>query len=954
MGVSGFRTEVPSVPENTSHPKEAEEVEILAAPVQMWQDVPQSLLPRKRGRGSVRIFRTNDELWRVRAIRDRLVSAWHDVRSDEASVRLSLLPQVSYSVGVRGDGKALAGARVSLVERSMSGPLVAAKLLAFEVVDNEGRLELVLPAGASPGVIVSSFGRMAAAYSTVDALPTTVQLPPGLTVTGRVLTEEDDPAEGIRFRGDSWVEDGFGLMQRHTGLSDREGRFVVSGFSPGPAALRTVDREFGFGMTFDLQASVDLGDVVLSGPESAWLRIRNAVSGVPVPGARVRNAAGEWRETDETGLLRVSLVFGRDVLVVADGYVLTQFDLPERGGLTSAEALRVALEPAFVVAGSFVAADGHTPAEDGRAMIRDQEEAVTRQELIGHDGSFTFDLHAGSYAIELSAANAGLRRLTVSGSAGEIADLGVVAAPAAGWVSGKVVDPVFSPVPGASVSYTPPSEAGPILAWALGRTIAATTDREGYFELHGLAAGRATIRVDARGYAPAEFEATVDSTEWVDAGFVELSRGRRVTVRSDVGSGIVELDVGGRRHPRDLVTAPLVDGMAQLDGVPHDPFYLRVLADGTAVCERREAEGRNDEVVVCNDSSVAVDGRVTMAGEPGDGMLLWQQRDRDGQRTPEGVIRSGAGPLQRTEVVSSRKQELQAMLDAGGRYHLSTVLPGDWDVIWVPLRGGPREARQIEISDSARRATVDIQFDGVSVEGVVLDSQYQPASLATVDVYPVGSSVVTDQDGRFQVLGLDPGVYQLRARLRQWRSPLVETELRQIGDSESVELVLQDDPPEDELRISIRGASSGFCFVEGNSLSLKVREIDAGTAVVNLSPPHPERLRIACRADGHWILDSWRSAQAAMERGVELDASRSQSGIALVGETAPVAIRIIGPGGWDLGLLRQWFGGDSRFRVGESVGRLPSGEYRVRWRDRAQNVLIPHRRTLEVEVTDGW
>lgn len=925
------------------------DLEIVAAPVSMWRDVPYSRLPRKSGRSLAEFPRSGAAQWRIRASGDGLVSSWLDVPASQDWASLSLVRQKTYAVQVKVEGKALAAARVSLVESSRASPLAGAELLEFEVADDAGTVEVTLPEGESPAVILSSSGRLAVAYAQIDELPATVALPLGLSVAGRAVTAEGDPVAGVRLRGDSWVQDGFGLMQRHDAIAGVDGSFAVSGLSPGAAALRTVAGDLEFTRTLDLHASVDLGDIVLRSPEAAWLHVVSLASGASVPDARIRNAVGEWRTTNSDGLLRVPLAFGRNVLVAAEGHLLTQFDVPRRAGLTADDALVVALAPALVATGLFVAADGNTPAVEGRAIIRDEENPVLRQEVLGLDGSFYFSLPPGTYSVELSAANAGTRRLTVSGSAGDVVNLGVVVAPMAAWISGTVVDPAFSPVAGASISYTPPSESGPLVSWALGRTVATATDAEGYFELHGLAVGESTLRVEAAGFAPSEIVAGVKSTEWVDVGFIELSRGRLITVRSDIGRGTVELDVGATGHPRDQLTARFADGEASFEGVTPGPLGVRVLLNGIAVCEDRQAGGVDDAVVVCNDATVSVEGQVTMAGHPGDGMLIW--RRTSDANIPEAVIQSGSGPLQRTDTVTANVQELQAMLDSEGRYYVDAILPGDWEVIWAPVRSGPQEAKQVSISRSPRRTMVDLRYDGVSLEGVVLDPEYRPVALATVDVFPTGSSVATDQDGRFQVLGLGPGTYQVRARQGHQQSDLVEAELLYSDDREVIELVLDDNPPQDELQISIRGGSSGLCFVEGESFSQQVVSIDAGRATVKLSPPLPRRLRVACRADGQWILDGWQDTRRTLTRGVTLDASQSQSAISLVGEQTPAVIQVTGPGGWDLGLLRQWFGGDARFRVGESILHLPVGEYHLRWSDQLRTVVTRHRRSVEVEIS---
>lgn len=291
------------------------------------------------------------------------------------------------------------------------------------------------------------------------------------------------------------------------------------------------------------------------------------------------------------------------------------------------------------------------------------------------------------------------------------------------------------------------------------------------------------------------------------------------------------------------------------------------------------------------------------------------------------------------------------MLSAEGRYRLEAVLPGEWDVIWAPLSGGVREAKRVNVPDGpGRQATIDFRYEGVAVDGVVLDPEGLPVPDATVDVLPQRSWVMSDRNGRFSVLGLQPGAYQLQARERHLRSSLVDVSLRDYGDHEVVELHLEAESPSDELTIRVGNAGTGFCFVETPSSYRKVVQVRAGASTVELFPPLPERLRVACRADGRWILDDWRDLRRAVHRGIEFDLDDSNASISLVGDATEPAVRIAGPGGWDVGSLRLWFGGSSTFSVGETVTNLPVGSYTLSWADQARTVWASRRRTTEIEI----
>ncbi|MCY3971396.1 MAG: hypothetical protein OXG74_15800, partial [Acidobacteria bacterium] len=103
---------------------------------------------------------------------------------------------------------------------------------------------------------------------------------------------------------------------------------------------------------------------------------------------------------------------------------------------------------------------------------------------------------------------------------------------------------------------------------------------------------------------------------------------------------------------------------------------------------------------------------------------------------------------------------------------------------------------------------------------------------------------------------------------------------------------------------------------------------------------------------GRWILTGWQDLERALERGVDLDPFESDSSIVLEGDPSTAAVQVTGPGGWDLGRLRLWFGGATTFEVGETISNLPEGEYTLRWGDQVRTVWTERRRAAEVEIED--
>lgn len=940
-------------PRRSAPPEETpRRFKVVAGPARMWREVPRHLLPTTTTDSPVLSLPRHADVWRLQAQAGDHASHWQDVASSQASVELELLPATDFRFAVTAEGAPLGDSRFYLVK---PGRANRTEMLGFEVSDREGAVAITLPTVERSAVIVSHDSRSAEPFPKLADAPLTIELGPGLTVSGQAVNQAGEPVGDLRLRGLSFVQDGFGVMQRHRGRTGPDGRFEIGGFFAGSASLQTEEEgDSVFSQTFDLERSVDLGPVVLRSPAVAWVQVVDSRDGAAVSGARVRDPSGRWSTENDDGLIRLSLDFGRGVVVSAQGYLRTRFELPKGAGMTTEEPLAVELTPAFSVEGVFLAADGVTPAADGQAKAMSTTNARAMHARFGGiaaDGSFSLDLPAGAYDLVLTAGNAGLLRLEVQGAEGEVRNLGVVSAPPSVHVRGYVVaEEDYTPVAGASVSYTRPSIIGPLVAAAVGDVATVTTDAEGRFEMFGLEMGTSTLRVQADEFAPRKLDVEAPAIQGIDVGVVGLSRGRRVTVRSDVDKGVVALHLGQTDLPQDRLTGKLVEGRAAFTTVPEEPFGVRVYEGGDPVCEKYEEDARGDEVITCNRNAVRVTGLVTRGGQPVGGMLVWHRRSE--AQLPEGFGRHNAGPLARTEVVmSTQSMELKAPLDGDGRYDLQAVLPGKWEVIWAPLSGGTQDVRSVAVPER-REAVLDFSYDGISIEGLVIDPNGQPAALATVTVFPSRKTVAADRNGRFQVLGLDAGTHQLRARLRRLRSALVEAELYESTDREVVHLTLEDDPPTEELAIAITGGGSGFCFVEMASSLPRMVRVDAGAAMVILEPPLADQLRVACRTEGRWILDGWRDLRQALDRGVEFDPFDSNSSITLAGEPTPPLVQIIGPGGWELGQLRVWFDGASTFSVGETISNLPVGEYTVRWRNQTRTVWTERRRATEVEVEE--
>ena len=135
----------------------------------------------------------------------------------------------------------------------------------------------------------------------------------------------------------------------------------------------------------------------------------------------------------------------------------------------------------------------------------------------------------------------------------------------AGTLRGQVTDPSAAAVVGASVIVTAPD----------GKALAATTDRDGVFELRNLAPGKYTVEVIAKGFALYKndsVQVSAGQTQQLNVGLTIEAEQQQVTVTGQAGA----VDVS----PTNNAAAIVINGAA-LDALPDDPDELQ--ADLTAL-----------------------------------------------------------------------------------------------------------------------------------------------------------------------------------------------------------------------------------------------------------------------------------------------------------------------------------------------------------------------------------
>ncbi len=929
---------------------------LRVAPPAMWWEVPESLLPEveisKSGTGGVLVGKQGAKM---RAVGAQRVSPWRSVDGTETVAELELLPAKKFAWKIEAEGQALAHARINLVIPP-EGARGVVRLVVLEQADERGTVELVLSEETHSAVVISSNDRLPRVFRRLQDVPPVVELARGIAVSGLLVDSQDRPIDGALVSAQSFIPDGFGMIKRSQMLTGQEGRFALSGIPVGQILLHAQEGERV--LRQQLSGRLDrlelqLGRLRLAPITTVAVGVTDAESGGLVENSWAVSEDGTRYRPAKDGLFHLQIE-GPELMFSFDavGYLPQRHSIvvpspAEAGGDT--DPVLIQLQPALVVRGGYVKTDGFTPVHGGR--FKTHGAGRTNFDQLTAEGTFDLELLPGAHELELTADDAGRKRLHVEGVGGEVIDLGVIVAPPSLRIVGQVVTADGQPVVGARVTYTRPSELGEVLAWAFGEKASVKTDEAGFFVMEGAELLPSTLRIEAPGWVTRTVVVEPVAGEDLDLGSLELSAGHVVVVRSDDEGATVTLDPGLRNLPQDLLLATISESGARFTAVPAGLLRIRVQVDGQAVCEK-EVEVVEDTSFDCQRNAVRLRGRVTVAGEPAAGMLVLQQERAE--RLPEAVLHQGLGAQQRTRVLSTRPDELSAVLAGDGSYAVNNVLPGRWEVIWMQLDGGIEIAESISVADgSATEIVRNFDFQGVSVAGTVVEENGEVVAGATVELFPGARTQQVDGAGVFGFRGLLSGDYQLRARRANRYSTLVSVHLREGETVGDLVLEMGNGERETQLIATISGGSSGLCFFETDDGLKRVVTIRGEGARLDLRPPLPRSYRVACQVEGRWGFADWRVLDDSPRQEVAIDVSEATASLRFVAAEPALQSIQLSHLGWDLGLLRQWFGGASRFTSEEVVRNLPAGQYLVRVGGQELRVQARARREAAVELPEA-
>ncbi len=915
---------------------------VRAAPVDMWTEVPEPLLPiwELPQDGALRIPRDARRPWRLRLVGEGVGGWWTDVGSGRGVV--SLAPAAADDRGItlmESTGEAIPGAGLTLLDGA-AGRGATPVLAQFRAGEDGAVTIPSLPDGREITLIASAPGHASAALvSRSGSLPSRLRLPPGTTLRGRFVDSEKAPLAAVAVRAEAYVAEGIPALAARRVESGEDGRWEVAALPRGEVAVLAAAQGLApFRTVVDAERpDVDLGTVVLRpGARLPVLVVDD--TGAPVAAAAVTAGAGTSAVTDHRGQAVLEPLPAQtriELTTRADGHLAAVEAVPP----PFPEQLRVTLERAFVVQGRLVDARG-VPAAGG--TVRIENGSSYRDETLLPGGEFELELLPGQPVglVLRSPVTTELRLAVESGQPGELRQLGDLSAPPGIRAHGRIVRADGSPVAGARIWCPRPSEQGDVVAWVHRDFIEGRSAHDGSFELAGLPERPALLRFDAPGLArlhrllQPERDAAV-----ADLGELVMGEGAtvRVFTHEAVGGGaLARVDLRGGWLEPDMLTAAVSDGEAVVRHVPAGEVTITVLEGRDLLCEQvlQVGEGDRDLEVECGRSPMRVSGTVVVgAAAAGVGQLLWHP---EGVTEVPGIImnRESAGGLRQQSAFGAGRPQVDIEVDDSGFFATEKLRPGAWKVAWVPAAGSMSEWKPVELPASDHH-DLTLTFSELYLLGRVVDSEENPVAGARVRALDGGSLVMTDGDGSFSLTGLSPGRHGVHARLGERTSQVAEAMVEPGRQPEPVLLVLEE-RLEDKVEVRVvdreeRPAAGAFVFLEDERGVLRLLTADRqGRARTTLRPPYPQHLRAAAVHAGEWTFGDWLSRDDAAKDGLTL-ASEPTGALLISSEDLAGSPQLFTALGWDLSQLLTRIGTRPLIRpdLPLHLEGLPNGEYTV-------------------------
>ncbi len=404
---------------------------------------------------------------------------------------------------------------------------------------------------------------------------------------------------------------------------------------------------------------------------------------------------------------------------------------------------------------------------------------VTRS---GADGSYELGVNPGLYSALAYHPDYALEvRPVTLGPAGTREDVTMLPG---GSIEGTVVDGTGAPVVGAKVSTLAPSpqalDDAPLrwqLATTYGAMIPVVTDGSGRFRLLGLPPG--TVKLVARmGALASQTPTSLELTLAEQQTGVTLSVHRARTIAGFVvgrgaeqrGLAAVQLVAISEQAPVAMPVLTTTDGSGyfELQGLAPGPYRIAAVSRGWVP---QFSDALSVEARDVSDHLIVLDRGATLRGhvEP---------------------AASATVKLQPAEANASAwiiAALTRAEIDDRGNFTIAGVAPGAYVLAATTFEG--RGERSITVA-RADQTDVSIQLDPrPSIAGRVIDESGAPLVGALISATPRGhqapspfatmhTTVRSDEQGAFRIVGVTPGVYDVRVFDARGQRPWTGKEAR--------------------------------------------------------------------------------------------------------------------------------------------------------------------------------
>ncbi len=305
------------------------------------------------------------------------------------------------------------------------------------------------------------------------------------------------------------------------------------------------------------------------------------------------------------------------------------------------------------------------------------------------------------------------------------------------------------------------------------------------------------------------------------------------------------------------------DGRFRFEGVRSGDYSVQASYEGLATPREATrvtvAEGAVDDVEIRLEEGAVLEGRVV------------------------GLSPKDYAKVRVMAASSSFQGGSSSGVDRDGAFRLEGLGPGRWEVRATVADSGRTAQTTVEIQPGAS-ALAELRFgDGFTLSGRA-HRDGQPLRDAVLNA--IGRTVDdtgwarTDDEGRFAVEDLEPGVYRLD--LQQWQTGLTHSQEVELSASREIEI---------EIPVaSVAGRVVDALTREpipGVRLGLSAARSDGGSSEsffggLGATSDLDGRFRIANVTDGAWTLRGSKSGFAAITRELDVQGGRSVEGLELI------------------------------------------------------------------------